>query len=63
MYPDQLPRGVAVAFVYPSVSKLDHVFCAVIRGIALAAYFGEAGSRNELETHSGNNSNRLFVKS
>lgn len=57
MYPDQLARGVVVVLVYPSVSKLDPVFCAVVGGIALAAYFGEAGSGYWLEAHSGNNSN------
>ena len=52
MYPDQLTRGVVVVLVYPSVSKLDPVFCAVVGGIALAAYFGEAGSGYWLEAHS-----------
>lgn len=57
MHPDQLTRGVAVVLVYPSVSKLDHVFCAIVWGIAFAAYLGEAGSGDGLEAHSGNNSN------
>ena len=42
MYPVDLLRGIAVVHVAKSVPKLDHVFRAVIRRIALAGYWLEA---------------------
>jgi len=54
MYPDQLARGVAIVLVYPSVSKLNLVLIVMIRGIALSAYFGEAGGGDIAKHHRHN---------